>query len=293
MKILANKNKVLAVHAESEEIIVALSEKFAGRKRRSVRDFLDSRPLSAELDAVRRVLLFAERTDCPLHLVHISSPQAVDLIWEAKQNGVNVTAETCPHYLLFTEEDMEKLGPLAKCAPPMRGIREREGLWARIAEGKIDFIASDHSPCPPSMKMDAGQDYFAVWGGISGAQSTLELMFDEGHLRRGVPLPLLSRLLSEAPAKRFGLFPRKGRLAVGADADLVLVHPNRPYVLQEDQLLYRHRQSVYAGKRFNCRVMLTMSRGKVVYTPERGVGKFSEGQWIKTRTEQPRKRQIL
>ncbi|QJD87071.1 allantoinase AllB [Cohnella herbarum] len=293
MKVLASKNKVLAVHAESQEIIAAMSKKFEGRIRRSVGDFLESRPLAAELDAVRRVLLFADRTDCPLHLVHISSPQAVDIIWEAKQNGVNVTVETCPHYLLFTDEDMGNLGPLAKCAPPMRGMREREGLWARIAEGKVDLIASDHSPCPPAMKMNAGDDYFAIWGGISGAQSTLELMFDEGYLRRGIPLPLLSRLLSENPAKRFGLFPGKGKLAIGSDADIVLVNPDAPYVLQPEQLLYRHRQSVYAGREFRCRVMLTMSRGKVVYTPELGVGASMEGIWIPTKEEQSRKRKLL
>ncbi|WP_239615967.1 allantoinase AllB [Cohnella mopanensis] len=282
MKVIAGKNKVLAVHAESEEIIVALSEKFDGRPKRSVRDFLDSRPLAAELDAVRRVLLFAERTECPLHLVHISCPQAVDLIWEAKLNGVNVTVETCPHYLMFTEEDLERLGPLAKCARPIRGLREREGLWARIAEGKVDMIASDHSPCPPSMKLD-GDDYFAVWGGISGAQSTLELIIDEGHFERGLPLPLLSKLLSEGPAKRFGLFPRKGRLAIGSDADIVLVNPDAPYVLRPEHLLYRHRQSVYAGNEFRCRVMLTMSRGKVVYTLDRGIGPAREGEWQRSK----------
>jgi allantoinase len=293
MKIIARKNKVLAVHAESEEIIVALSEKYEGRKVRTARDFLDSRPLAAELDAVRRVLLFAERTECPLHLVHISSPQAVDIIWEAKQNGVDVTVETCPHYLMFTDEDVERIGPLAKCAPPIRSSREREGLWARIAEGKIDFIASDHSPCPPSMKQGSEDDYFAIWGGISGAQSMLELMFDEGFLKRGLPLPLLSRLLSEAPAKRFGLFPRKGRLAVGVDADIVLVHPDAPYVLEPEHLLYRHKQSVYSGRKFNCRVMLTMNRGVTVYTIDQGVGTARVGNWQLPMPETVRKRSIL
>ncbi len=292
MKILARKNKVLAVHAESEEIISALSEKYDGSAKRTVRDFLESRPLAVELDAVRRVLLFAERTECPLHLVHISSPQAVDIIWEAKRNGVDVTVETCPHYLIFTDDDVERLGPLAKCAPPIRGAREREGLWERIADGKIDWIASDHSPCPPYMKLGSEEDYFAVWGGIAGAQSMLELMFDEGFLTRGLPLPLLSRLLSEAPAKRLGLFPRKGRLAVGSDADIVLIHPNAPYVLQPEHLLYRHPQSVYTGRRFRCRVTLTMNRGKVVYGVEEGVGQSREGTWLRSMPEHARKRQF-
>ncbi|MCD9020871.1 allantoinase AllB [Cohnella silvisoli] len=294
MKIIAGKKKVLAVHAESEEIIIALSGKFNERKKRTVRHFLESRPLAAELDAVRRVLLYAERTDCPLHLVHISSPQAVDIIWDAKQNGVNVTVETCPHYLMFTEDDVEKIGPLAKCAPPIRSAREKEGLWGRIAEGKIDWIASDHSPCPPYMKLGSEKDYFAVWGGISGAQSTLELMFDEGYLTRGLPLPLLSRMLSEAPARRLGLHPRKGRLAVGYDADIVLINPDAPYVLQPEQLLYRHKQSVYTGRSFRCRVTLTMNRGRVVYALDQGVGESLGGEWLRSMPpESTRKRSIL
>jgi allantoinase len=292
MKIIARKNKVLAVHAESEEIIVALSERIQEQQGRTVRAFLESRPLAAELDAVRRVLLFAERTECPLHLVHISSPQAVDIIWEAKLNGVDVSVETCPHYLMFTDEDVERLGALAKCAPPMRSVREKEGLWERIAEGKIDWVASDHSPCPPDMKLGSEQDYFAIWGGISGAQSTLELMFDEGFLERGIPLPLLSRLLSEAPAKRFGLFPRKGRIEVGSDADLVLVNPNAPYVLQTEHLLYRHPQSVYTGRSFRCRVTMTINRGKIVYELGQGVGTTHEGTWLRSKPEHVRKRQI-
>ncbi|WP_373231714.1 allantoinase [Cohnella sp.] len=293
MKILALKNKVLAVHAESEEIIVALGERLQEHKgRRTPRDFLESRPLAAELDAVQRVLLFAERTECPLHLVHISSPQAVDRIWEAKRNGVDVTVETCPHYLMFTDEDVVRIGALAKCAPPIRGHREKEGLWERLAEGKIDWIASDHSPCPPHMKLGSEEDYFAIWGGISGAQSTLELMFDEGFLQRGISLPLLSRLLSEAPARRFGLLPRKGRLAVGADADLVLVNPDSPYVLQPEDLLYRHPQSVYTGRSFRCRVILTMSRGKIVYKLEEGVGAVRGGEWLRSNPAQMLKRRI-
>jgi allantoinase len=290
MRIIARRNKVLAVHAESEEIIAALTERKHEHQRRTARDFLESRPLAAELDAVRRVLLFAERTECPLHLVNISSPQAVDIIWEAKRNGVNVTVETCPHYLIFTDEDVEQIGALAKCAPPMRGANEREGLWERIAEGKIDWIASDHSPCPPYMKLAFEQDYFAIWGGIAGAQSMLELMFDEGFLTRGLPLPLLSRMLSEAPAKRFGLLPRKGRLAVGYDADIVLIDPNAPYVLQSEHLLYRHPQSVYTGREFRCRVTMTLNRGKIVYELGHGVGDTREGGWIRATPESGRKR---
>jgi len=293
MKVVARTNKVLAVHAESEEVIAALSGKFARKKTRSARDYAETRPLAAELDAVRRALLFAERTDCPLHLVHLSSPQAVDIAWEAKVNGVNVTVETSPHYLALTDEEAEALGPLAKCAPPIRGAREREGLWARLAEGKIDLVASDHSPCPPALK-DGADDYFSAWGGIAGGQSMLELIFDEGHLKRGLPLPLLSRVLSESPARRFGLSPAKGRLAVGCDADIVLVDPDAPYELAAEQLRYRHRISAYVGRTFRSRVVLTMSRGRTVYSVGEGVAaEPCRGEWLRSAPASARKRYVL
>lgn len=290
MSRIAGRNKVVAVHAESEEIISALSGKIRGRGGKTVRDFLATRPLAAELDAVRRVLLFAERTECPLHIVHISSPQAVDLIWEARMSGVDVTVETCPHYLVFAEDELEQLGPLGKCAPPFRGAREREGLWERLAEGKIDLIASDHSPCPPEMKLGAMSDYFAIWGGIAGAQSTLQLMIDEGYWKRGIPLHVLSKALSETPAKRFGLFPRKGRIAIGADADLVLVDPDSPNVLTAEKLRYRHKISVYAGREFRSDIGMTMSRGRIVYTREGGIVGRAEGEWLRVPPEAHRRR---
>ncbi|MFC4302289.1 allantoinase AllB [Cohnella boryungensis] len=278
MRLIAELKKVLAVHAESEEIIAALTEKSLRRGATELRDYAAARPMAAELDAVRRALLFAERTDCPLHLAHLSNPQAVDMAWEARRNGLDVTVATCPHYLLFTDEEAARLGAKAKCAPPIRGAREREGLWARLAEGKIDLVASAHSPCPPSLKEGDG---FTAREGIAGGQSLLELIFDEGFLRRGLPLPLLSRVLSEAPARRFGLFPRKGRLAPGADADIVLVHPDAPYVLRPEHLLYRHRQSAYEGRLIRCRVALTMSRGRTVYSAEGGAdASGGGGQWL-------------
>ncbi|MFC4597523.1 allantoinase AllB [Cohnella hongkongensis] len=293
MKAVAGLGKVLAVHAESEEIVSSLFDKLVRRRTpRTLRDYAATRPIAAELDAVRRALLFAERTECPLHLVRLSSPQAVDAAWEAKMNGLNVTVETCPHYLVLTDEEAEALGALAKCAPPIRGAREREGLWARLAEGKIDLVASAHSPCPLWMKAGQGEDGFAAREGIAGAQSMLELVLDEGHWKRGLPLTLLSRVLSEAPARRFGLLPRKGRLAVGSDADLVIVNPDAPYELRAEQLLYRHRHSAYEGRRFRSRVVLTMSRGHVVYTADKGIEADGAGEWLQA-PERPKRRRHL
>ncbi|SFI35803.1 allantoinase [Paenibacillus sp. UNC496MF] len=265
MRAIAALNGILALHAESEPIVSRLAAGKQAAGETSMRDFLASRPPEAELEAVKLALEMASRTGCSLHFVHISTPEAIGLIGEAKRAGLDVTAETCPHYLVFADDDAARIGVHAKCAPPIRGSREREALWELLADGKIDFVASDHSPCPPAMKETADGNVFAAWGGIMGAQSTLEAIVTEGWLKRGIPLPVLSRALSAAPAERFGLAASKGAIAVGLDADLALVDLQAPYVLTADQLKYRHPRSAYEGFGFGCRVESTLLRGAVVY----------------------------
>lgn len=282
MKRIASLNKVLALHAESESIVAALSAAKQESGRVTMRDYLDSRPPQAELEAVRTAVGMAAETGCALHIVHVSTPEAVDLLEQAKQSGVDVTIETCPHYLAFTDEDVIQLGALAKCSPPIRTKQDQEQLWERVASGRIDIIASDHSPCPPEMKVVEGNNYFEVWGGIAGAQSTLELMISEGWIKRGIPLPVLARAMSSRPAERFGLSDRKGTIAIGKDADLVLVDLSTPYVLKQEHLKYKHPYSVYTGYSFACQVSATLLRGEVVYSREAaGTIPQASGLWIK------------
>lgn len=271
MKRIAALDKVLALHAESEPIVSELAAEKRAAGCVTMRDYLDSRPPQAEVEAVRTAVGMAAETGCSLHIVHVSTPAAVDLLQQAKQAGIDVTIETCPHYLAFNDEDVIRIGALAKCSPPIRTEQDREELWARVANGQIDIIASDHSPCPPEMKKVQDGNYFDVWGGIAGAQSTLELVVSEGWLKRGIPLPTLARALSTKPAERFGLSDRKGIIAGGMDADLVLVDLSAPYVLQAEQLKYRHRYSAYTGYSFACQVSTTLLRGEVVYTREAAV----------------------
>lgn len=280
MKEIARLNRVLALHAESESLTSALAERAKREGRRGARDYSQSRPVLAELEAVSRALLFAEFTGCPLHFVHISSAEAVERIDRSRREGLNVTLETCPHYLTLTLDDLERLGPVAKCAPPLRSAAEREMLWEMLRENKIDMISSDHSPCPGFMKSSANGDLFEAWGGISGAQQTLELLFDEGHLARKIPLPQIARWLSLNPAKRFGLHPRKGEILVGADADLALVDAGLAYKLEAGHLLYRHKHSPYVGRSFRCRVKATFVRGKPVYLLDRELPPSPSGEWI-------------
>ncbi|QHW29460.1 allantoinase AllB [Paenibacillus rhizovicinus] len=271
MRRIAAFGGLLALHAESEAITSRLAAKFADEGRTGARDFAASRPAVAELEAVYMALELAAETCCRLHFVHISTPEAIDMITAAKRRGIDVTAETCPHYLTLTEDDMALIGPAAKCAPPLRGEDRLEGLWTRLLEGAIDLVASDHSPCPEAMKTAAGLSFIDAWGGIAGAQNTLELMLEEGWRKRGVPLQLLSAALSANPARRFGLYPRKGEIAEGFDADLAIIDPNRTYALAREDLYHRHKHSPYIGRRFTCKVVRTLCRGKTVYAEGAGV----------------------
>ncbi|MEI2396404.1 amidohydrolase family protein [Paenibacillus phytohabitans] len=182
---------------------------------------------------------------------------------------------------------MEELGPLAKCAPPLRSSGERERLWHAVAAGLVDLIASDHSPCPAELKLAPGLSFFEAWGGISGAQSSLELMFHEGVRVRGLPVTQISALLSELPARRFGLEQRKGSITPGLDADLVLLDPNANYTLQAEDLYYRHKHSPYAGMTLSCKVTATLSRGNVVYTAGEGIVAADGGEWLRISSRQP------
>src|SRR5690348_3238479 len=156
--------RIVAVHAENDTLTRELARRAVAAGRTGVRDYLASRPVIAELEAIQRAILFAEETGCALHIVHVSTGRGVALVAAAHARGVDVSCETCPHYLVFTEEDVEAIGALAKCAPPIRSAAERDQLWGYLTDGTLPMVASDHSPAPASMKSDP--DFFRVWGGI-------------------------------------------------------------------------------------------------------------------------------
>lgn len=262
---IASVGSLLAVHAESTVICDQLAQEKQSQNKTSAKDFVESRPIISEIEAVRRIISYAEATGCKLHVVHASSRKVVDIINEAKCRGVEITVETCPHYLSLTLKDLEEKGGLAKCCPPLRDNQEIEQLWVAVANGEIDVIASDHSPAPPSMKEVTNGDFFKAWGGISGAQSTLNLMLTEGYFNRNLPLEKIVELTSTNPAKLFGLYPQKGIIAVDSDADLTIVNLNESFELKKEDLFYRHQQSPYVGRIFKGKVTTTIVNGNVVF----------------------------
>ena len=176
----------VAVHAESDAITAGLTARARAEGRTSMRDYLASRPPIVEVEAVARAILLAEETGCSLHVVHVSTAAAAVLIAEAGARGVDVSCETCPQYLLLTDEDAERIGALAKCSPSIRPCAAVEELWAQMQAGRIPILACDHSPAPPELKQ--GDDAFAWWGGISGLQTLRGTLLAVAE-KRGLTLP--------------------------------------------------------------------------------------------------------
>ena len=258
MQIAAQLGLPVAVHAENETMTSRLAADARKNGRRGIRDYLQSRPVIAETEAISRAIHFAQDTGCALHIVHVSTARGIDLVRRAAADGVNVTCETCPHYLLLCEDDLERLGAAAKCAPPIRPAAGRDALCQRVAAGSVDIISSDHSPAPATMKQSA--DFFEVWGGIAGVQTTLQSMLS---LQPAIALPQIAAMLSANVARRFAL-AHKGGIQIGQDADLALINLAATFTLAQKDLLDRHKLSPYVGRAFAGRVQRTLLRGQTI-----------------------------
>jgi len=216
------------------------------RDPRSYKHYLASRPSAWETQAIALMIRLSEEFDVHVHIVHVSAAEALPLIRDAKKRGLRITAETCPHYLVFCAEEIPDGATEYKCAPPIRDRANNELLWEALKDDTLDFVASDHSPAPPDIKEQQSGDFRKAWGGIAGLQFGLSA-FWTGAKERGFSLEDVARLLCEHPAQFLGL-KQNGRIAPGCDADLVIWDPEASVVVKEEHIQHRHKLTPYVGR---------------------------------------------
>lgn len=257
----------LLVHAEAPGPLARAQQRPAQRKKASASKYatwLAARPREAENEAIGWLIGLCAEFDVRMHIVHLASSDALLLLRWARNDGLPITVETCPHYLAFFAEEIPDAATQFKCAPPIREGENRERLWGALAEGLIDFIATDHSPCPPTMKCGDSGDFLRAWGGIASLQLSLPVVWTEAQ-RRGHSFADLARWLCAGPARLAGLHARKGAIAAGYDADLVVWDPETTFRVAPDKLHHRHKLTPYAGRRLAGVVQSTYLRGEKIF----------------------------
>ncbi|MDT4965369.1 MAG: allantoinase [Acidobacteriota bacterium] len=271
LKELARLGAVLIVHAEVPGPIddAATVEDTADPRKYST--FLKSRPREAENKAVDLTIRLSRETGARVHIVHHSSSDALPALRRARSEGVQITVETCPHYLCFAAEDIPDGATEYKCCPPVRERENREQLWAALDQGLIEMVVSDHSPCPPGMKHPESGNFMEAWGGISSLQLRLPIMWTHGS-QRGYSFDHMAEWLCRAPSRLVGLENRKGSIKAGHDADFVIWNPEKKFRVEPSMLHHRHKLTPYAGQILSGEVETTILRGKTIYDG----GRFSD-----------------
>jgi allantoinase len=259
MPVLRRLGLPLLAHAELD-----LGAEVTETDPRAYRGYLQSRPRAWEDQAIRLLVTLCRETGCAVHVVHLSSASSLPTLRAAKAEGLPITVETCPHYLCLEAESIPDGATHFKCAPPIREHDNREALWDALADGTIDLVISDHSPCTPSLKLPERGDFQQAWGGIASLQLALPAVWSEAR-RRGHGPAALAAWMSAGPAALAGLAGRKGRIAPGLDADLVVWDPDAEQVVDAERLEFRHKISPYVGARQFGQVRLTVLRGGVIY----------------------------
>jgi allantoinase len=265
LPVLAKIGAPLLAHSELPGPIEnAARRSAAGASRKSYQTWLDSRPRAAENSAIDLLLRLGREFGVRVHIVHLSSTDAIPQLQKAKAAGQPLSVETCPHYLTFASEEIPDSATQFKCAPPIRERENREKLWAGLRDGTIDMIATDHSPCPPEMKRQETGDFLDAWGGIASLQVSLPAVWTEAK-RRGFSLMHISKWLCETPARLAGLAHQKGSIAPGCDADLVVWNPDAGFTVDPAQLYHRHKLTPYAGRDLMGIVEATFLRGVKIF----------------------------
>ncbi len=257
--VLSKENALMVVHAEDSQAI----ERSAKPSSRDYADFLASRPKGAENVAIAELIEEARRTKARVHVLHLSSGDSLALIKSAKEDGINITVETCPHYLSLTAEEIADGATQYKCCPPIREKKNQDELWRGLEEGIIDLIVSDHSPCTEDLKLFDKGDFQAAWGGISSLQLGLSIIWTFGS-ERGIPLYQIVNWMSQYPANLVGL-KNKGSIAVGKDADIIEFDPEGTFSVDPKQLFHKNHVTPYQGKILKGLVKRTWLRGNVIF----------------------------
>jgi allantoinase len=253
------------LHAEDHQLLTDGLARMRAAGRTDPLAHAESRPPLVETVAVNTALLLAAETGCHVHICHVASAGALALIREAKERGVRVTAETCPQYLMLDTHDLVRLAGFARCAPALREEAEVDAIWASVLDGTIDLVCSDHCPYTIESKQAGVDDIFQAPLGLSGVQTLLPALFSEAVVKRGLPVERFVSLISANPARIFGLYPRKGTLAIGADADITLLDPTADWTVTVDDVLHKQKWTPYEGQEITGRVVRTIRRGETIF----------------------------
>ncbi len=259
MPIIAKHGLPLLVHSELTDSINRVNG-----DHRSYQNYMASRPAFWEDDAIELMIRLCEQFKCRVHIVHVSSASALQQIEQAKKRGLLLTAETAQHYLYFSAEDIKDGQTQFKCAPPIRDKANNEQLWRALQEGILDFVATDHSPATPDLKETRSGNFLKAWGGIASLQFALPVLWTAAR-ERNIGLEYMATMLTENPAKLTGLSDKKGRIAKGYDADLVIWNPDESFLVTENLILHKHKITPYLGQQLYGVVQSTYLGGKQVY----------------------------
>ena len=269
---ISDLNSIAGVHAENWGIVNEETKKLKDKGRKDPKAHPESRPSIAEEEAISKSILFAKKADVPLHIYHLSSKDGLEVIKKNKDSNIDLTSEVCVHHLLFNKEDMDELGPYIKANPPIRSKRNQESLWKGIKSGIIDMISTDHWPLPKSNKEKGWENIWESGAGVPGLETRIPLMLTYGVKRNKISLEKLVKLISENPAKRLGLFPKKGTLSIGSDADLTVVNLEKTMEIKADEMFTKCDQTPYEGWEVTGIPELTMVRGEIIMENREIVG---------------------
>lgn len=272
----------VGVHAEDFDIVTEETERAGKKGKGTFLDFLSSRPPVSEHVAIATAVLLSQDTGAKVHIVHVSTGIGVEIVAEAKSRGIPVTCETCPHYLILTSEDFNTFGPKMKTTPPVRKKWDQEKLWEGLKYGVVDFVATDHASCDYPEEKEK-ENFFEAYAGIPGCQTMLPLIWEEGYVKGRLPLDRFLEITGEKASQLFGIFPRKGSMEIGGDADFVILNPQKNYTIKSESLASKGKYTPFEGRMVSSTIQMVILRGKIIFQEGEGISPEIFGTWIKRR----------